>query len=151
MVDILFWVLAIVAGGWLYRLGGSDGWNTKVRDFGVATIGVLCLARCSNNVPYSIGYVAMLFFTFGLMFLALTTYFKKKGTEARWFHWGLVGIANAYASILYTMYTHQWNSLTYRALILVPAIILVSVLSDNVEVEERGRGALIIASLMVYL
>ena len=143
----------------LYRWGGTakNGkwydfiYNTKARDFGVPFVGILFLDFCHHTISYSSSYVGMLFLTFGLMFLALTTYFKKKGTEARWFHWGFVGLANAYTSIWYTLYTQQWNSLMYRILLLVPTVIAVSVLSSNVKVEERGRGAFIIASLMVYL
>ena len=65
-------VISSILGAILYRMGGSDKWNTKWRDIGVALVGVGLLMILDFHASYWWIYLLC----FGLYFGSLTTYWK---------------------------------------------------------------------------
>ena len=140
--------LAIVIGAFisavLYRMGGSDTYNTKWRDIGCSLVtcivlGILC------------GFHWTLILVFGAMWGSLTTYFKKKGQPVRWYNWLIVGLAFNVACLPYIWAMGLWVEFGIRSLILPLLVMGWSVLIGNAVVEELGRGAVIILSMVVFL
>lgn len=136
--------LALV-GGLLYRLGGyGPPFNTKFRDLGIPTIAVICL--------WVWGYHHWsLIPTFGLMFAAQTSYFKKKGTDAKWFNWLFVGLAFSLSSIPISVYVRYPLGFFYRTLVVTTLTVLWSQFVGNDWVEEFGRGFIQIITLPILL
>lgn len=134
-----------------YRLGGAaktGQWydfilNTKARDFGCAA--------CLTGGLAILGYAHWtLVLTFGLMFGSLTTYWKK-GPDARWFNWALVGLGFSLA-VLPTVIVHDlWLGFGIRTFVLTSLVALWSEFVGDAVVEELGRGALIILTLPLLI
>ena len=159
VIKIIYLVILSIIGSCLYRLGGKgkDGFwydfmcGTKTRDLGIPSIGILLLCLFGNISHYSVYTFVSLLFTFGFMFAAQTTYFKKKGQDAYWWNWALVGLANGLALLPYAIYTGQWFAFILRTALLIILITGWSELNDNVVWEESGRGFLIISTLGLFL
>ena len=151
MLAIAFLILMSIIGGVLYRMGGASGFNTKFRDFGIPGVGILVLLvlgnRCHVNGWSILNYVL----TWGFMFAAQTTYFKKKGKDAKWWNWFLVGLANGLALIPYAWQTGLWMDALLRTVILAIAITIWSEVCGDAVWEEVGRGVLIILTLGLFL
>lgn len=135
-------VAAIV--GICYRMGGSGNYPRWTRPVGVG-----------------LGVTAVLWLLFGFHWSILvsagasaglsTTYFKKKGTDAKWWNWLLVGLAMSLALLPWSWATNHWIGFLLRTIFLTPAICLWSQLIGNAVLEELGRGFLIIISLFLLL
>ena len=97
----------------LYRLGGwGHGFNTKVRDLGTpfCMIGYMILSGCWN------GWLILCFL---LMFGAQTTYWKKKGSDAKWFNWLFTGLAYSLAMLPYSLATGNISGFLIRGWLLL--------------------------------
>lgn len=137
MINIILSILSAIC----YRLGGSakeNRWykflcNTKVRDIGCSLIA--CITLCFNY-----GWHWSLILVFGLMFGSLTTYFKKKGTEAKWLNWYLVGIALGLSILPYCIYKNLLIGFCLRLMINSFGILIWSEKTGNAVKEELGRG-----------
>lgn len=141
----IFLPIAIWLCGELYYLGGETGYNTKVRDLGVPTIITLWLWL---GYGWSLWYLLH----FGLLFGSLTTYWKKKGSDAKWWNWALhalgIGIAGYSLSIPFGWsYWYLW-----RTIILCVGITLWSEGIGNVKLEAGGRGGMIMLTIpLIFL
>uniref|UniRef100_A0A6H2A501 Uncharacterized protein n=1 Tax=viral metagenome TaxID=1070528 RepID=A0A6H2A501_9ZZZZ len=131
-------------------MGGASGYNTKFRDFGIPTVGIIVLLAIGNYTHSSGWNIASYIITFGLMFASQTTYFKKKGAEGKWWNWFLVGLANGVALIPYGIIHGQVWEAIIRTLILAIGITIWSEINDDVVWEEMGRGILIILTLGLF-
>ena len=139
-----------------YRIGGMSKeqgkktfaflpewvFNTKARDVGCALVGLIWM---TIFVPVS----AIVHLTaFILLFAALTTYwdfiFKKDNFFAHGFVIGL-------AYLPYAIATGNWPAFIVRAITLAVFMGLWCKYFDNDDVEELGRGAIIIATLPFLL
>lgn len=139
-MSILFIPLAFLAGV-LYRMGGAAGFNTKYRDLGVPCV-MLAAMKVLGHFHWS------LFICFGLLFGSLTTYFKKKGADAFWYNWLIVGLAYSIAMLPFTIIvTHNWLGFGVRVAVLTTLITLWSEFVGNAVIEEWGRGVAIIVTL----
>lgn len=128
----------------LYRMGGSGKFNTKVRDMG-------CTA-CLIAALIVLGFTHWsLLLAFGLQFGALTTYFKKKGKDAKFWNWLLVGLAYSLSALPIAFFYHDWIGFFIRTVALSGLIVLWSQLIGKDWLEEGGRGALIILTLPLLL
>jgi len=123
-------------------MGGSDTYNTKWRDLGCPLMMVMTMSVWHH-------WHWSLIPSYGLMFGSLTTYFKKKGTDAKWYNWMLVGLALSMSMLPYAYFTHSWKWFWIRTSILTPAITLWSQLVGNAVVEEVGRGVFNNITLML--
>ncbi len=87
---MIWHILAIMvlsgAAGFLYTAGGSGKYPFWFREAGVMICEALALI--------SLGiFNWTLLLVMGLTYAVQTTYFKKKGTDAKWWNWLLVGLA----------------------------------------------------------
>jgi hypothetical protein len=129
--------------GVLYRLGGK--YQTKIRDCGVPTIAIITLLYLNGwkfNIP-------ALIITWGLLFASLTTYWKKKGTDARWWNWALTGLGYSLAFLPIVIVNGGWWGFGLRSVILTASITLWSQIVGKDWIEEWGRGALIILTIPI--
>jgi hypothetical protein len=134
-----------------YRMGGSDTYNTKWRDFGCplcVLIGMLLV----NQWHWS------LLLCFPLMFGAMTTYWKvlnkffKKSTEdSYWFNWLAHGLMIGLALFPLTFFVGLLVEVLARSIFLGLLMMIWSEIIDDAVYEEMGRGALIILTLTLFL
>lgn len=147
---LLSWIIFSILSAILYRMGGSDKYNTKWRDIGCAlcAITLLVILKCFVfNVSSLIGLVVM----FGLTFASLTTYFKKEGSGAKWWNWLFVGLAFGVAALPFSIATHAWWGFILRTIFLGASVCLWSEWVGNVVWEEAGRGFLLVFSIPLLL
>ncbi len=143
-MKLLLILLLSIACGVLGRLGGRGGawWgNTKMRDLGcplMALLSVLVLGISASWWVY--------FFSFGLMFGALCTYWDKLfGYDNFWFHGFIIGIAY----FLFIFAGIAWWIVLLRAILLAVWMGGWSKVIKKDTVEEFGRYAII--PLLTYL
>ena len=133
-------VLAIVAA-FLYRMGGIGlPFNTKVRDLGVPSVMIVYFIL-SNAWNW------WLLLCFPLMFGAQTSYFKKKGVDAKWWNWLLVGIAFSVCMLPYSIAIGNLVGFNIRFALVT---IFTTLWSENISIdwlEEGGRGFIQIITL----
>lgn len=152
MIPILLLLILMSAiGGVLYRMGGASGFNTKFRDFGIPSVGVITLLILGSHYHINTWLVLNYILVWGLMFASQTTYFKKKGSDAKWWNWMLVGLVNGVALVPYAWQTGLWIDAILRTAILAIAITIWSEVCDDAVWEEIGRGVLIILTLGLFL
>jgi hypothetical protein len=129
----------------LYRLGGIGlPFNTKFRDLGVP----FCMLAF---FLFSGIWNWWLLLCWGLMFAAQTTYFKKKGTDAQWYHWLFCGLAFSFCMLPYSWAAGHWLGFTYRFFAVTT---LTTIWSQAISIdwlEEGGRGFIQIITLPLLL
>ena len=137
-------VLAAIAAV-LYRLGGIGlPFNTKLRDLGVP----FCMLTFFLVVG---AWNWWLLLCFSLMFAAQTTYFKKKGEDAKWYNWLMVGVAFSVCMLPYSIATQTWFGFFCRSAVV---IIFTATWSESIDqdwLEEGGRGLIQIITLPLLL
>ena len=148
---ILIVLILSAIAGILYRCGGASGFNTKFRDMGIPTCVTLALLSLGLFNNFGLWTIVSLIATFGLVFGAQTSYFKEKGTEAKWKNWLLVGLAFSCALAPIAWVTGKWFAWVLRLFILTGFTILWSEWQDNVVWEESGRGAAQVLTLLCFL
>lgn len=138
---VIVWVgLFAILGFILYRMGGSAGYDTKWRDIGIP----VCLIPLTLILGLPIN--SWFWLSEILLFASLTTYWKKKGTDARWYNWAMVGLGVGLAGIPYSVSIGSCGGVWLRPPLLALLITLWSEFNDDVVLEEGGRGFLIIFS-----
>ena len=173
---IALWILYIglaILSAVLYRLGGwgDEGrqqfpnlpkwlFNTKARDVGCAVccfIGMLFIGGAWSI--FNLWYWVVAFFSFGLLFGALTTYWdflsvrftptgrSYLGEDNHWMHGFMCGLAY----FPYAVVSHDWVGFGVRCIALAILMGAVSKLSGNDVVEETGRGAVLVLTLPIFL
>jgi len=144
MVKLLLWLICSIACGVLYRMGGSDKYNTKVRDLGVPFVFILSLSLWA-------GWSWWLVLCFGLMFGALTTYWGKKGSDKTFLNYFLHGLGVAVAMLPYAISMHHYIGFIIRCLVVSLGIAYWSIYVGNDIREEFGRGVIIGSTLPLLL
>jgi len=125
----------------LYRLGGwGHGFNTKVRDMGVPTCMILYMSLAGH-------WHWILIVCWGLMFGAQTTYFKKKGSDAKWFNWLFVGLAFSFSMAPYLFISGNITGFVLRCVIVTVFTVAWSEFIGKAWIEESGRGFIQIIAL----
>jgi hypothetical protein len=138
---IFLWFATSVLGGTLYRMGGSEDYNTRWRDAGVSWLISLLMWHWSAVLHW------------GLCWGALTLSWKKKGTDAGFWNRYLQGFGVAVAALPYTICVGHWAGFIVRLAIL-PFIVALWATYMNRRVlcwredvvSEFGRGFWIVAS-----
>lgn len=152
-------LFATIIGSIAYRLGGAaktGRWydllcGTKTRDAGVATVVMGVMWYLCPHPASMLWTILSILASGGLTFAAATSYFKKKGTSARWWNWCLVGLAFGVAVLPYSISVGAYSAFTLRTIFLIGAITLWSSRVSNAVAEELGRGALVVGSLILFL
>lgn len=140
-------IVSTILGGILYRMGGAAGYNTKFRDFGIPTVAVVVfLIFCWPK--FDLTFLSLIL-TWGAIFAVQTTYWKKKGTDAKWYNWLFVGLGFSICwlptviaqSIWPSNGLHaHWLGFGIRSVICTALTVIVSELIGNAVWEENARG-----------
>lgn len=130
--------------GVLYRMGGSDNFNTKWRDIGVS----ICVVACLSLLGF---FHWVLLIVFGLQFGSLTTYFKKKGSEARYWNWAIVGLSDGLTMAPIAVVYGNWLGFGIRTAVCALLTSTWSSLIGNAVLEENGRGWIRVITLPLLL
>lgn len=154
-LKIFITLVATVASFILYRMGGSDAYNTKWRDMGCPTVAFIALWLLEG---FKLAYWWAYLISFGLMFGALTTYWNKKGASERFINFYLHGLGISLALAPYAYISHHWLGFSFRVVIL-PLLIGFWATKMNRPVwkfradvvNEGGRGAWIQITLPLVL
>lgn len=136
-------VLAVMSSA-SYRAGGSGRYPRWIRPVGVCTAMTFELMM--------LGYMHWsLIICFGVMYASLTTYFKKKNTDATWINWMLVGVAFSLSILPIVCVFHLWFGFFARSVAVISLIIFWSETNGNAVCEELGRGFIPVATLPLLM
>jgi hypothetical protein len=135
----MFSLLFASVGAVLYRLGGTS-FGTKYRDWGIPTCMIWYFLV--TGVEHWSLCLCWLF-----MFGAQTTYFKKKGSDAKWFNWLFVGLAFSLSMLPYSIAGGDISGFLLRGLVVTLFTVLWSELVREAWIEEAGRGFIQIITL----
>lgn len=136
-------ILAIISAV-LYRCGGSGNWPRYFRPTG------LMLTQTVSLII--LGYIHWtLILCAGAIYGLSTTYFKKKGTDAKWWNWALVGIGFSIAILPLVLVYGNWIGFAIRSAVCTFLVIAWSEANGNVVWEEGGRGVIPIITLPLLL
>jgi hypothetical protein len=119
---------------------GGTSLGTKWRDIGVP------IAVCLGLTP-NWSLVLSAFFMFG----ALTTYWKSKGEDAKWFNWFLTGFFYVMAFAPYFHSVFKLKELVYAAVVNGILCSIWSETNDRDYLEEFGRGFLTCLTILLFL
>ncbi len=134
----------VVASAVLYRMGGADGYNTKWRDFGCPLVAV------ASALIIGLGHWSLVL-SFGALFGAMTTYWKRKGEDAEWYNWLMTGFMYAMAFLPTVWFLSRFEAFVPFTAFLSIATMIWSEAMDDVVWEECGRGAILIIAQVAFL
>lgn len=135
-------ILLTLCSSVLYRMGGATGYNTKFRDLGCPTCATLAMLLW-------FGWAWTLIPCFLLLFGSMTTYWKKKGTEAHWYNWLLTGLGYSVSLLPWIIQTHDWTGFALRTFVLTGLTTVWKTYIFNAVVSELGMGALVILTIPI--
>lgn len=154
---ILTTIFMALISGFLYRLGGLSkeqakqqipwcpSWliNSKTRDIGCS---VLAVGWMFLFLPKFEWYIYLI--SFGLMWGALSSYWDFiNGDDNFWLH----GFAVAFSFISFPISDGEWVGFGVRCIALAVLMGGWCAIFKNDWVEELGRGAFIVATLLILL
>lgn len=149
MINILLgigFLASIALAAWGYRFGGSSNGIRWVREIAVSVAEIVAL-----TILFGWNWWSLLIM--GTAWL-MTTYFKKKGTDAKWWNWLLVGCVFAImplpqAIALAVAHHPIWVGLFLRSIFIIPFTCLWCTFVGNVQYSEGVRGGSQILSLLI--
>lgn len=118
-----------------YRMGGSGNYPRYFRQLG------LCLTMILEMTLLGHWHWTLLLCAGALAGLS-STYFKKKGTDAKWWNWLLVGIGFSISMLPLVIAHHLWVGFVFRTVVCTGLIVLWSEANGNAVWEEGGRGVI---------
>jgi len=155
MIKYLIIILLSIISGILYRLGGASKADAKEefpylpewilnipkkRDIGCAIVKLIAVLVYGVSGPWYIHLVAFL-----LLFGALTTYWDWLfGYDNYWFHGFMCGLAYS----PYVFINGNWLGFLIHPIILALGMGILCILTGNDEVEEKGRGTILILPVL---
>ena len=161
-IDIFTVTFLSILAGFLYRAGGMGKeetskpkfiplWarNTKTRDLGCPLCAMIILLIAYNVYTWQI--LLAYFISFGLYFGSLTTYWKGKAIDCKWYHWLFTGIGYSLAFLPVSIINQKWLGFFIRLFIVSIGTMLWSQEVDEVVKEEFGRGFLSTVTLPLLL
>ena len=141
-MSILLSVIFGIASAVLYRMGGSGNYKREIRLYGLPTL-MIIYYTITGNFHWS------LIICFGLLFGSLTTYWKKKGTDAKWYNWLFTGLGYSLAMLPYCIATHHFLGFLERTIVVTIFTTVWSQLIGYDIWEEFGRGFIICVTLFL--
>lgn len=139
-LQIIGTISTSILAGVAYRYGGSSKGIRFVREV-AAAIALIVVFIIWNHWNWTVILCA------GALYGLETTYFKRKGTDAKWWNWLLVGLAFSIAVLPVVVVGHLWIGFAIRTFICTGLVILWSETNGNVVWEECGRGIIPILTL----
>jgi len=137
-MKILLWLGLSILSAILYRLGGTSA-GTKWRDAGCPLVALILYIALKG---FNLSFLWVYLLTFGLSWGAMTTYWKRKGTDAKWWNWLLTGLGYSLATLPIAFVTGHWIGFGLRILVLSLLTMFWSEKIDWDVAEEMGRGAI---------
>lgn len=130
--------------GFFYRMGGSGNFPRYFRGLGmvITLIGSMALLGLFH---WSLLICA------GALYGLSTTYFKKKGSDAYYWNWLLVGFAFSISILPFCIFNGHWLGFSIRTVVCTALVTLWSQFIGNAVIEEFGRGFICIATLPLLL
>ena len=145
--------LLIFISSMFYRAGGKGHFfNTKWRDFGCPIILIITMYFAGIHAQWYIWAVVFL-----INFAALTTYWDwinkylpvADPNREYWWNWALHGFGCAIATLPLVIWgSYETGAFLWRLGLLPVLFAFWSELIDDDEIEELGRGALLILTLV---
>ena len=136
-------LITAILGGILYRVGGTSA-GTKWRDLGLPALSIGLLTLLNGwNWTYIL--------CFGLYFGSLTTYWKQKGTDAKWYHWLMTGFGYSLAFLPFAFVSGLWFGFALRCVMCSILIMIASEKISNATLEEFARGFIATITLLLLL
>lgn len=137
--QIIGLILCTVLSAWGYRFGGSKNGQRWVREVAVGISEILVLTILFGWNWWSLLIMATVW--------AMTTYFKKKGTDAKWYHWLLVGIVFALIPLPQVIaesihHVYLWKGFLIRSVFIIPFTCLWCTFTGDVQWSEGVRGGI---------
>lgn len=133
-----------VASGVFYRMGGSGNYPRWTRQVGIC----ICMAFELMLLGY---FSWTIILCIGALYGLSTTYFKKKGTDAIWLNWLLVGVAFSISVLPIVLVYHNYIGFAIRTVVCTALVTIWSQAIGKDVVEEFGRGFIIVATLPLLL
>lgn len=136
------------------RMGGSGSFPFWFRELGCS----LCVVAALWLLDY---HHWTLILTMGATYGLLTTYFKKKGTDATWVNWSLVGMAFGLSVLPIVLVYHNYMGFTVRTAVCMASIVIwqqwlsfivakwFRKVWDKAVVDEFGRGFILVITLLL--
>ena len=147
-------LLLSLLAGWLYRLGGKAGLDTKIRDFGVPAVLLLALPHANG---YAMTLSALAFFgALSIGYGENSPVHKKFGDNT----FLVIGLLFGLALLPFAMAKHALLPFVIRTGILVAGIHLAHVYrtqmalffpGDTCDFEEFARGFMTVFSIGLFL
>lgn len=140
-------IVGSIISGILYRMGGAAGFNTKFRDFGVPTV-LIAIFLIFSFPHYDLTHLSLIL-TWGACFGVQTTYWKKKGQDARWYNWLFTGLGYSicwlptvvFQNIHPSAFIHaHYLGFAIRTVVCTALTVIVSQKIGNAIIEENARG-----------
>lgn len=125
-----------------YRMGGSGNYPRWYRLAG----GAICMSLTAIIWGFLTWWLVL---CIPLLIGALSTYWKKKGTEAKWYNWAFTGFGYSCALLPLAIQYHLYIPWIVFSVVMTAAITLWSVLIGKDVLEECGRGAILILTLLI--
>jgi len=149
LIKIIEIIFLSVLGGIVYRYGGSANGQRWVREAGQGLCFILAILVL-GLVSWAWQPILGVILGFGICW-AESTYFKAKGTDAKWLSWALVGLVFGLILLPYCILTNShWIGFCIRVPVCVVITVLwQEVLSDKIAklfgmgkevTDEFGRG-----------
>lgn len=156
ITKIIITILLAGLAGVLYRLGGAaktDNWyrflqNTKSRDFGVPLCELIIVFIWAG---FYWQFWWAYFLSFGASFGAMTTYWKKKGTDAKWYNWAMTGAGYSITFLPFALATHDWLGFGIRFLLLTAVFTVWKTKQGNAVWSEVGAGVITALSAVLLV
>lgn len=136
-------------------MGGSGNYPRYLRELGQGICFVLSMLTL-GMVHWS------LVLSFGITW-GESTYFKKKGTDARWWNWALVGLLFGLIAIPYCVFKGHWIGFAIRVPVCVGLTVLWQIVLSGIVAkwfyktlhkdvtDEFGRGFINIITIPLLL
>ena len=136
----MFLIVAVsILCGILYRMGGTS-LGTKWRDFGVPLAVAFALPFHWAVIPSAV-----------LFFFSLTTYWKRKGSDAKWINWYITSLFYCVAFAPYAIVQQKFEDFGW---LIIVSPILCSTFSQMIDtdtIEEFGRGFISAFCILLFL
>lgn len=143
-IKILATIALAAACGWAFRFGGSKNGIRFIRELGVGITEIAALFIWFGFTFWSIPIC-------GLAFIE-STYFKSKGSDAKWWNWLLCGLLYSCICLPVVFVYHiHWYAFLIRLCILTPVITLWRTFQGDVQWSEVGAGAWQILTIPLLL
>jgi hypothetical protein len=143
-MTVLIVLIASGVSAILYRMGGAKGYDTLYRDIGCAAVACLLAG-------YLLVWSWTLILCFGLMWGALSMYWKFGRRNSKWYNWLATGAGYSIAMLPLVIQVGCWKGFISRTIVLGALTMIWSELQSNDVKEELGRGFLIPLTLPLLL